>query len=96
MLAAVGTQNIDSLAGKCIFCKPHVEAKQIVSMHWKQKHWFSYRKMYMFSDRRGYVGGRGNAKHKFFRGKCRFLTAQVVTVQNVSDWWFGAPGRGYY
>ena len=47
------------------FCKAQVEAKQIVSMHWKQKHWFSCRKMYIFSERRGYVGGRGNAKYWF-------------------------------
>ena len=47
------------------FCKAQVEAKHIVSMHWKQKHWFSCRKIYSFSDRIGYVGGHGNAKYWF-------------------------------
>ena len=36
--------------------------------------------------------------HKIFvfRKEITFLTAQVVTVQNLSDWSFGASGRGYY
>ena len=61
MLAAVGTQNIDFLAGNCVFlqssrggqtnCVDALEAKTLV---------FSRKKN---CDRRGYVGGRGNAKY---------------------------------
>ena len=55
-VGGLGSQNIH-------FCKAQMEAKQIASMHRKQKHWFSCGKTCIFSDMTGYVGGRGNAKY---------------------------------
>ena len=63
LLVALGRKVLTFLRESVYFCKAQVEAKEIVSAHWKQKHWFSCSKMYIFSDRRRYVGGRGNAKY---------------------------------
>ena len=63
LLVALGCKILIFPQENVYFCKAQVEAKQIVSMHWKQKHWFSCKKMYIFIDRGGCVGGRGNAKY---------------------------------
>ena len=50
-----------------------MEAKQIVSMHWKQKHWFSCRKYTFIVTEEGLLVAVGTQNIDFLAGKCIFL-----------------------
>ena len=82
---ALGRKIMIFLQESVYFCKAQVEAKQIVSMHCKQKHWFSCRKYTILVTEEGLLAAVGTQNIDFLAGKCIFLQGSSGGQTNRVD-----------